>query len=587
MLRIGILADVSSTNVWAILGPSTSIWNFYVFTHRYPSLYRLSDIRLSWVPSLAKGKPGELRQEGELWTLEVELKEGVQWSDGVEVTAHDVAFTVNTALELQLPGNWAVNIDPRLVERAEAKADHTVQFFFKERPGLARWEFGLSQALVVAKHFWEPIVNEAKGAGAIEDQQGALFGSDSAGEPTAGEMLFSKREPGAFIEMKKNPNYYWAGSTVKEYPNGAYEEEKPGVFRFQDYGEPEGEPSATLVRGPHIDTVIYNVYEDQVSAIIALRSDDIDYILSPQGINPALRKRLQHQDITTFENTGNQIRFLGFNMRELPMISKEFRQAVATLIDKEFIANVVLGGIAFPMYSVVAEGNQFWWNPDAPLVGKELTREERVNQAVALLKGVGFTWEREPLWDDGKRAVEQGQGLKMPDGQPIPEMELLAPSEAYDHMRATAAIWIEKWLNEVGIPVKANLTSIDEIVQKALRERDFDMYIFGFSLPPFPSYMADLFHSQGGFNAGGYQNPEFDAKAEAFLAETDLNEAQRKAFELQEIIADELPMVALLNVPILEAYQADLVKWAFTEVLNGVQAYFPSMNGPLSYTPVE
>ena len=144
--NIGLLEDVTSTNIWSILATASTV-DFYVFKNQYPSLYRLSDFHFTWVPLLAEGKPGALAQEGELWTMEVNLKEGVLWSDGAEITADDVAFTVNTALALELPGKWAQDMDPNLVDRAEAKDTHTVKFYLKDKPGLARWEYGLSQAL--------------------------------------------------------------------------------------------------------------------------------------------------------------------------------------------------------------------------------------------------------------------------------------------------------------------------------------------------------------------------------------------------------------------------------------------------------
>ena len=97
---------------------------------------------------------------------------------------------------------------------------------------------------------------------------------------------FVRRVPGDLVEMKKNPSYYWSGSTVKEYSNGAYVEEKPGVFRFQDYGEPEGEPVLTLTRGPHMDLVSFKVYDEQKAAVTDLRSHLIDYILNPRASVP-------------------------------------------------------------------------------------------------------------------------------------------------------------------------------------------------------------------------------------------------------------------------------------------------------------
>ena len=39
------------------------------------------------------------------------------------------------------------------------------------------------------------------------------------------------------------------------------------------------------------------------------------------------------------------------------MDNKEFRQAVATLIDKEFLVDTVLQGVAIPVYTMVPEGN--------------------------------------------------------------------------------------------------------------------------------------------------------------------------------------------------------------------------------------
>ena len=268
------------------------------------------------------------------------------------------------------------------------------------------------------------------------------------------------------------------------------------------------------------------------------------------------------------------------------MDSKEFRQAVAILIDKEFITDVVLEGIALPMYTMVPEGNIFWWNPDVPVIGREITREQRVDEVVSLLKGAGFSWTKEPEWDRNSRRVDPGEGLTMPNGQPVPAMEFLAPTEEEDSTRAKAAELIEEWLSEVGIPVTSNFTTTNEIGQKVFGQT-FDMYILGVDLTLYPSYLFAFFHSQGSFNLGGYQNPDFDRIAVEFLGQSDLNMAKEKASQLQELIADGLPMVALFNIPILEAYRHEVVKWAFTEALNGIQAYFPDINGPLSYTVIE
>lgn len=78
VLRIGMPEDLTTTNIWAMLGPDSTAWNFYALLNRYPTLYGLSDVRFDFVPVVANGLPSELEQEGDLWTSTVKLKEGVR-----------------------------------------------------------------------------------------------------------------------------------------------------------------------------------------------------------------------------------------------------------------------------------------------------------------------------------------------------------------------------------------------------------------------------------------------------------------------------------------------------------------------------
>ena len=526
----------------------------------------------------------------------MKLKEGGRWSDGQPITAHDVVVTINTVLEFQLPGNWADNIPADLIERVEAVDDRTVKFYFKRMPGLGEWQYNLSQTNFVAKHFWEPLVAQARGAATLEDRQKALYAIVPQNEPTAGEMTFVRWERGAFVEVRANPNYLLSNSTVTLYQNGAFKDEKPGAYRFTAYGQPTGDKLVEFVRGPHAQSVIYSVYASQDAAILALERGDIDYLPSPLGLQAGFQRRLEAQEgIRVIVNAQNGIRYLGFNLRRPPMDNKAFRQAVAVLIDKEFVSETVLQGVAIPIYTVVPPGNAFWYNPNVPQYGKGLTessdyseqRKARLAEAVRILKAAGFTWDVEPTWDGAKRAVEPGRGLKMPNGQPVPQLEILGPSAGYDPLRASFAIWVERWLNEAGIPVRANLTGFNVIVPRVFTQQDFDMWILGWGLTVFPDYLSSFFHSKqavsGGNNAGGYSNPEFDRLADEFVQETDLARAREKAFQLQEFLAEELPYVVLFTTPIREPVRSN-VKFPFEDVLDGLQNYFQTANGPLAYT---
>ena len=578
---IGIAEDLTTTNYWAYLGPDGTIWNSYVLGGSKPTLYGYSAQRYDWVPSLAADFPSPLAEEsvgGEtFWTTQMELKQGVMWSDGNEVTAEDFAFTAHTANEMKLTGNWPSIVDPEYFDHAEVVDPYNLKIYFKKKPGLARWQFGLAFMPVFSMAYWEPVVNDARQAGDLTEQQKALFAHVPDGEPSAGGFLFDKWERGAFAEKVANADYYFTGARVAQYDNGAYAASKEGAYDFRAFGEPSGEPVLEYVEGPYSQGTIYSIYGSQDAAVLALKKGDIDFMLNPLGLSKGLQEQLiGAEGLTTLENTSDGMRYLGFNFRKEPMDNKAFRHAVATLIDKEFLVDTVLQGVAIPIYTTVPEGNGAWYNPDVPLIGKGLSRADRIAAAVELLKGAGFTWETEPkVSEDGNFVEQPGEGLKMPNGQPIPEMEVMAPSPGYDPLRSTFAIWIERWLNEVGIPLKANLTGFNVIVDRVFNQQDFDMWILGWGLSAFPDYLEAFFHSKHseleGFNAGGYNNPEFDRLADQLLEETDLETARQQVFDMQAFLADDLPYVVLFDTPIVETYRSERIEFPYTETWGGLQ----------------
>ena len=580
--QLGISEDLTTTNYWTYLGPDGTIWNSYVLGGSKPSLYSYSAQRYDWVPSLAEDFPTPLAEETvagqNLWTTEVPLKQGVKWSDGNDVTAEDFVFTAHTVAELELSGNWPSIVDSEYFDHAEALDPYRLKIYFKQKPGLARWQFGMAFMPILSKTYWEPVVAEAKQAGDVIEQQKVLYAHVPESEPTAGGFGFTRWERGAYAEKERNSDYYFADSVVALYANGAYAESKTGAYEFTAYGEPGGDKTLEYTVGPYAGSAIYSIYSSQDATVLALKKGDIDFMLNPLGLSRGLQEQLEGEDgLAVIENASDGMRYLSFNFRKEPMGNKAFRQAVATLIDKEFLTSTVLQGVAIPMYTTVPEGNRAWYNPDVPLIGKGLSRGERISQAVQLLKDAGFTWETEPRISEDGRFVEQaGEGLKMPNGEPMPAMEILAPSPGYDPLRSTFAIWIERWLNEVGIPVRADLTGFNLIVDKVFTRQDFDMWILGWKLTAYPDYLEAFFHSRHsgleGHNAGGYNNPEFDRLADRLLAETDLESARQQVFEMQAFLAEDLPYVVLFDTPLVEAYRSGQVDYPYTETWGGLQS---------------
>ena len=594
--QMGIFEEPISRNFWNYYGgPAGSVWTGYVLNGHSGTMYGYSDQRFDWVPGLAADFPTDLKKEtvgdGEFWTAEVPLRTGVMWSDGHELDTGDFLFTVNTVLDLQLSSNWASVVDKAFLERVEALDSHRLKVYFKttddegnpQTPGLSVWQFGLGFMPVLAEHYWAPVIEEVKGAGEIEQQQEALFAHVPEGEPTLGGFTFSKWEPGAFYENNTDPGYYSLGTVVTNYANGAYSESNDRTGHSATYfGEAAGDKILEYTVGPHMESEIFSIYGNQDAAILALTKGDIDYVFNPLGLEKGFLDRVRSTpDLQIASNANNGVRYMGFNVRKPPMDITEFRQAIATVVDKEFVARTILQDAAIPVYAMVPEGNGFWHNPDVPKFGEGLSRSERISQAVELLKGAGFTYEQEPeMSEDGNFVVNQGKGLKMPDGSPVPDMTLLAPSAGYDPMRSTFAIWVERWLNDIGIPVRAHLTGFNVIVDELFSDtvaEDLDMWMLGWGLSIFPDYLENFFHSRhspeigGGYNWGGYANDQFDELSLGLLSETTIEGAQDKVFQLQEFLAEELPYVPLFTTPKLDAYRPSRVEFPYTSVLGGLE----------------
>ncbi len=598
--RMGIFAEPTSVNFWQANGTGNTVWNSYVLLPMRLSLYSLSDQRNQLILSAASDWASPLTQEGDKWVQTVPLKKGITWSDGTPFTAKDVAFTINTVLEFGLvSGNWQAWVDFTYVDSATAVDDYTIKIIYHAKPGIARTDWGVLQAPILCEHFWAPKVAAAAAplAGVARpapdadqtayqakaaEAQTALFAIDPNGEPLAGAFLFSKWEKGAYLQTAANPNYFFSGVEVTEYANGAYHESKANVYDFTAYGDPTGDKVLDYTVGPYVQYVQYILYSDQNSALLALQKGEIDFILNPSGLSKGLADQVKSDpNLNVTQNPSLSFHYLAFNTRRAPMGDVAFRQAFATLIDKEFVTQSILQGVAYPVNSFVPASNtayyyndvtKWGYNPD----GTSMTRAQRIDAAVAILVKAGYTWQggKQPTWDGDNQQIIPGGALVMPNGKPVPALELLAPSPSYDPMRATFALWIESWANEMGIPVKVKLTSFNVIVEKVFSEQDFDLYMLGSSAGIFPSYLRDFWHSDqaapGGNNAGGYKSQRFDTLSDQLLTCETYDACRDIADQVQQLVASDVPWIGLFDTGIYEVYGKNIT-FPYTSTLGGLQ----------------
>lgn len=581
--RMAIFEDMTTTNYWAYMDPDSSVWNAYVLTAvGHPQFWTLAYPDILFVPQMATDLPQPIVQEGDFWEQTIEIRPGVTWSDGAEVTVHDFIFTGETVRDFGLGGNWLSAFDWDYIDHFEAVDNHTIRIYYRQQPGLSVSQVGgIGFASWMPRHFWVDVVEECRAA---EEPDTCLYAADGSGEPSFGEFTFEKWEPGAFAELAAREDAYFNYATRTFYSDGSYREANAN-YEFCVHGGCDGDVKLEYPTGPNVPNVIYSIYGTQDAAVLALANGEVDFLLNPLGLQRGLREQVVgNRDLGAYQNPSNGFRYLAFNVRKSPNDINEFRQAVAYLIDKEYLTNRVLQGTALPVYGMVPEGNTYWHNPDAPMMGHGLERKERFEKAVELLKSAGFNWDVEPTWNEDEEVITTGSTIRGPDGEELEEIELLAPSAGYDPMRATAAIWIEQWCAEVGIPVRANPTGFNTILplvfepDPASGEIEFDWYILGWSLgnPALPDFHESFFACandarEGGFNTPGYCDEEFDTLAQGFLSAQTMEEAREYVFAMDAKLAEDVPYVTLFTAPILEFYAKARVGYPFIDALDGLQ----------------
>ena len=602
---VAIFSDPTTDNPWAAIDTENDVWTGYV-NPDMAALYGYQGPTYTLTPLLAADdSPPAIEADGDNFSVTVNLRDDVFWSDGEQINADDVVFTFETVQKYgglggNIPNQWPLATDPVEDDPAtdedetapagngilsvEALDAQTVKITFNFEAGLAVWPFQTGTGSIFPEHFWGPIVD-------ANDTFEGMYSASGLGAPNATGLVSSEREPGAFWRNTAIEDYWDKGSQYTVYDNGTVVyTNKSGVTETYG-GETGGEVVSDYVEGPYAAETVYSLYSDQNSAVLALTDGEVDFLLNPLGLQRGLQNLvLSEPDLNVLVNEQNGFRYLAFNTRKFPMSELSFRQAVACRIDKDFMANTVLGGAAIAANSLVPPGNSFWANPDLTGICDGQDEVQRFESAKQFLLDGGWTWDVEPLWNEDNRDVlPKGEGLRGPDGTAIQAIELLAPGPGYDPLRATYSLFIEEWAVDLGIPLTAEPTGFSVIVDAVFAvdegALDWDMYILGWGLTPFPDHVFDFFTSDadsadGGFNTPGYSNPDFDALAAEFKAAKTLEEARELIFQGDAIINEDLPYVVLFTTPIIEAYR-NTVEFPFTTVLDGLQN-FPGLEGTVT-----
>jgi peptide/nickel transport system substrate-binding protein len=526
MLRIGIPEEPRTLNIWLASDANSS----KVLGLIYQPLYRLEPKHMTLVPWLAAEQPA-FDEGAKTYTIRLRP---AKWSDGSPVTADDIVFAVNLIQEFKIPrfrSNW------RLVESATAIDASTVQFVLKSNTPTF-----LTRTLtspVVSRKEWEAVAAAAR---TKEKPLAFLLNHEVTHPLGTGPFKLKEWRQGAYLHLAANPNFFGSGLVIGDYP-----------------------------LGPHIAEIIMKIYGTADVATLALKKGAIDMFW--WNIQPGYIDDLKDRDnLTIMVNERSAMYFMGFNLRREPFDDLALRQAVAVLINRDFIVDRILQGNGSKMVATVPPGNTFWHNEEIVAPGAGLSREDRIRKAAGILSRAGYTWDQPPVDDDGD--IQTAGTIRTPDGNPMRDVTVLTPPADYDPHRAMAGILIQEWMRDVGIPVRSRPMAFTALLQTVKARHDFDAFVLGYGrLNLDPNYVRTFYYSKNdkprGWNMSGYRNPAFDEMADAQRKEMDRLKRRKLLREMQEVIARDNPYIPLYNPTIVECVRNDrFVGWV--QMIEGV-----------------
>src|SRR5438445_2786352 len=182
----GSPVDVDSMNQFNMVSTG-----YYIHSMAYDQLLGFSPKNLGPVPDVATQVPtvqnGGISKDGLTWTFNI--RTGMKWSDGVPLTAHDVAYTFNRIIDehqgccfAYLKGAKSITApnDTTLIIQATAPTTAFYQIY----------------AYIYPEHIWSKIsTTQAK---TYENFPGV----------TSGPFHPVEWKKGQFMTLKANPNYY-------------------------------------------------------------------------------------------------------------------------------------------------------------------------------------------------------------------------------------------------------------------------------------------------------------------------------------------------------------------------------------------
>ena len=438
--------------------------------------------------------------------LDITVRQGVKWSDGVPFTSADVIFTFNYLKEhpaIDLNGIWAPSND---LENVSASGD-TVIFKFSQ-PNTSIFPY-IASELIVPEHIWSKIDEPSK---------------DTNPNPIGtGPFLFKTFDsPTNTVTFVKNPNYW-------------------------------------MKDRPYIDSIIYHSVSSDDTALLEMIKHNYDYA----GFNmPGVSKTYVAKDPNNkvwYPILGNF--YIVLNDAKYPFNIPEFRKAMSLAMNREAMwavggnPNINPYSASYNNPTMIPYPQQATWlDPTLTFLATSLVAYNPT-EAQDILASIGFK----------KNSAGQLCG---PDGKPLPTYKFTTVS-GWAAPLGAAQIFVQN-MKEIGLSVSIDIVSFGSFyssVQTGTFDISYMWESYGPTPyytynPTFNSSFTAPIGKTAVSNFSRYTNPLIDAALQVYNSTSDPRLQRQAIYTIERIVLDDMPILPFLANQGNEVYNTtNFVGW--------------------------
>ena len=490
------------------------------------------DVNSEFYPSLLAEEASITVNDDGSVSFDLVLRNGLRWSNGDALTAHDIAYTWKILSEgCRLDDDGTIGDGSGCVYRKGQRLGYELISDLRVVSD-TKFSFTLVEFFAGWKTMFAEIYHPSFGETAAQVNQNlAQWSNEDGALVSSGPMVFESWEAGERLSLIRNQNYHGSRSPDIENPGPAF-----------------------------VDGVAVLFVEDAAAEIAVLQARDAQVVVaSPlDGFAETLGDA---PDFVVKPVSGSSFEHWGFNLLNPHLAKPEVREALAYALDKHEIVASLYG----PLFGSAAGerdlGNTYWMAHEGAYEDhQEMYSGAKLDEAAAALESVDY--------------VRIGAGIYSHPVDGV--LSLRVGTTSGDASRELQQKRFVQQMREAGIEiVVGNLPRDEYFSQGPFSEeallasttggeegdaRVWDIAQFAWLGGLWPGQQSGAYLSGSSGNPYGFASEEFDAKAEACEAAVDEGERAGCYNELDQFVStlseegEGLFMLPLTQTPTFFGY---------------------------------